>query len=66
MKKIITLLAASVLLIACKGNMYGGDKHDQKEKLHNKGVAIEKHAPRHMDNVTRDVANRASSASLKK
>jgi hypothetical protein len=65
MKKIITLLATSVLLLACKGNMYG-DKNNHKEKLHNKGVAIEKHAPRHMDNVTRDVANRASSASLKK
>jgi hypothetical protein len=64
MKKIITILAASVLLVSCKGNMYG-HKHDHKEKLHNKGVAIEKHGPRHVSDVTREVARRASSASTK-
>lgn len=64
MKKIITILAASILLVGCKGNMYG-QKHDHKEKLHNKGVAIEKHAPRHVSDVNREVARRASSASTK-
>ena len=64
MKKIITLLTTSVLLVACKGNMYGNE-HTHEKKLHNKGVAIEKHAPRHMSDVSREVAARAAAASIK-
>ena len=65
MKKIIILLAAFALLGGCSGNC--GNKHTQshKEKLHNKGVAIESHAPRHISGVTSEVARRASSATLK-
>ncbi len=64
MRKIITLLTASVLLVACKGNMYG-NTNTHNEKLYNKGVAIEKHAPRHVSEVARNAAARAAAASTK-
>jgi len=64
MSKIIALLTVSILLVACKGNMYGNESNHEK-KLHNKGVAIEKHASKHVSNVSRDVADRASAASRK-
>lgn len=63
MKAIITLLSASILLIGCSGNYGNKPVHHHGKKLHNKGVAIEKHAPGHMSDVTREVARRAASAS---
>jgi len=64
MRQIITLLTASILLVACKGNMYGAEQTHEK-KLHNKGVAIEKHAPKHVSDVSREVAARAAATSIK-
>ncbi|MDP5110683.1 MAG: hypothetical protein NWP47_04805 [Rickettsiaceae bacterium] len=65
MKKIITLLATFTLLGGCSGNC--GNKHtnSHEEKLHNKGIPIESHAPRHISGVTSEAARRASSATLK-
>lgn len=65
MKKVVTLLAASVLLVGCSGNYGNKHDHSHKKKLHNKGIAIESHAPRHISNVSKEVARRASSATLK-
>lgn len=65
MKKVITLLATFTLLGGCSGNC--GNKHanSHEEKLHNKGIPIESHAPRHISGVTSEAARRASSATLK-
>lgn len=65
MKKVVTLLAAFTLLVGCSGNYGSKHDHSNDKKLHNKGVAIESHAPRHMSDVTKEVARRASSATTK-
>lgn len=65
MKKLVTLFAASILLAGCSGNYGNNHGHNHDKKLHNKGVAIESHSPRHMNNVTKEVARRASSATTK-
>ena len=64
MKKIVTMLAAATLLVGCSGNYGDKHNHQQGKKLHNKGVAIERHAPRHVSDVTTESARRASSATL--
>ena len=65
MKKVVTLIAALTLLVGCSGNYCSSHGHSHDKKLHNKGVAIESHAPRHVSDVTKEVARRASSATTK-
>ena len=60
MKKILIISVASLILVGCNSAY---KKTNDKEKLHNKGVAIETHAPTHANKVTQETARRASDVS---